>query len=464
MSYKKDFNGSIIKCPSCSSANIINRGNKRKFIDGILYYDRNVSKFFCKDCGRWFMERTGEGENLEVANKYINDAEDKVAEKKVIPNMKIERNGDTIDIRTKDRPITLEEGLCFYDVDLSKYKVDSYRVNNWDMTNAAGNFFTNFQLKITLKPIKVKFETEYVIDKFKHYIDNFIHNKTISNKEKNVVKNSNNLLEINIADLHLGKYSNPKETGQSYNIEKSKRIFLECVKQLVNKGKKMGFDSVLLVLGSDYFNSDTMMNTTTKGTFQDEHEIWQARFDSGVELATESINYLAQVTDDLKVVIIPGNHDKQTSFYMGKVLEGLYKNTPFIQIYNTYNNRQYIKYGQNLIMLTHGDEIKIKDLPLLMATEKSEMWSNTKYREIQIGHLHTRKSYDFMNYEEHKGVLVKQLMSPTATDSWHKSKGFVGNIRGGEASLYNYDYGKICDIYHNIFETEMKIDEVDYDE
>ena len=72
--------------------------------------------------------------------------------------------------------------------------------------------------------------------------------------------------------------------------------------------------------------------------------------------------------------------------------------------------------------------------------------------EIQIG-----TSYDFMNYEENKGVLINVKLI------WHKSKGFVGNVRGGEASLYNFDCGKICDIYHNFFDEEEKIDEVLYD-
>lgn len=464
---KKDYKGNIITCPECGSNKVVRRGGSKVFRDGVPFFNNSVPRFKCKKCGKWFMKRVEEIDHLSSPSQGHKHKNKDIKQKKevlVLPlNTKVEVNGDVVDIYSKDRPITLEEGLKFYDVDLSKYQVENYKVNNWDVTNSSGIQYTNFQLKITLKPIKVKFETEYVLDNFERYLKEFTHDCKVKQKNNSVIKTSRNLLEINIADLHLGKYSNIKEIGTSYNIEKASEIFKSCIEQLVERGKKIGFDSILLVIGSDYFNSDTMFNTTTRGTFQDEHEVWQATFDAGIKLATESVNYLANITDDLKVVVIPGNHDRQSTFYLSKVLEGLYKNDSFINIYSTYGNRQYIHYGNNLIMVTHGDEIKIKDLPLLMASEKSDLWNKTKYREIQIGHLHTRKSYDFMNYEENKGVLVRQLMSPTVADSWHKSKGFVGNVRGGEASLYNFDCGKICDIYHNFFDEEEKIDEVLYD-
>ena len=72
-----------------------------------------------------------------------------------------------------------------------------------------------------------------------------------------------------------------------------------------------------------------------------------------------------------------------------------------------------------------------------MATERPEMFGATKFREAHTGHRHTDK------VEEYHGVKVRILSALCPPDRWHAEHAFVGNLRRGEAFIWNKEEGLI---------------------
>jgi len=90
-----------------------------------------------------------------------------------------------------------------------------------------------------------------------------------------------------------------------------------------------------------------------------------------------------------------------------------------------------------LIMFTHGDKGKAKDLPLIMAAEKSILFGSTKFHEIHTGHIHTLK------VEERHGIRHRTLPALCPPDAWHAENGYVGNLRSSEAFVWDEQEGLI---------------------
>jgi hypothetical protein len=86
-------------------------------------------------------------------------------------------------------------------------------------------------------------------------------------------------------------------------------------------------------------------------------------------------------------------------------------------------------------MFTHGDKEKPQELPLLIATEQPEMWSRAKVREVHCGHRHKEMLNEYM------GTKVRFIPSICGNDAWHKTQGYVGTLRCGQAFIWNKNRG-----------------------
>jgi hypothetical protein len=125
-------------------------------------------------------------------------------------------------------------------------------------------------------------------------------------------------------------------------------------------------------------------------------------------------------------------------FYIGEVIESWYRDYKTVTVDNSYDSRKYYKYGNNMIMFTHGDKERPADMPLLMATEKPTMFSQCKHREVHCGHQHREIVRTF------SGVKVRFLPSIATNDAWHKMMGY-NSLREAQAYIWNKTKG--CEGY-----------------
>jgi len=388
----------------------------------------------CNSCGKF----TKKG--VELCDSCIESSENQV---------KLDKNGDkaTGTIITKNRPKTLDEMINLFDIDLDIWYPERSTINSWDVTTKDGNVYTNYQVKVFFKRNNVAWSYDKIKDDFIVAVKNHVvkYPKIKYKKQKN---KENNLLEINIADLHIGKLSWGKETNENYDTKIACERFINTLHTTIDKAKTFNFNKILFPIGNDFFNTDNKLNLTSNGTPQDVDIRWQKSYKIGRELLIKGIDYLSQFAP-VDVVVIQGNHDFERMYYVGDTLELWYSNNPNVTVNNNPTSRKYYKYGDVLLGFTHGSSEKISDLPLIMAHESKD-WSNTKFREIHIGHLHHRKEIKYLSTQEIKGVVVRYLRSLSGTDQWHYSKGFVGNIKGSEAFLWNNNSGLICMFENNL--------------
>ena len=169
----------------------------------------------------------------------------------------------------------------------------------------------------------------------------------------------------------------------------------------------------------------------------------------GRKLLVEGIEYLMQFAP-VHVMGIYGNHAIQAEFYLGDALQCWFHSCKYVHVDNHPKTRKYIHYGKCLIGFTHGHEEKVNDLPLLMATEVKDEWSQSKFREFHIGHLHHENKRVFNTISEMKSVTVRHLRSLSAADAWHSRKGYVGQQQSAEAFIWDKECGIEAIYYHTI--------------
>jgi hypothetical protein len=228
--------------------------------------------------------------------------------------------------------------------------------------------------------------------------------------------------EISLPDIHYGKL-------HDLNFTQVEDQYMMVVEDLVQKASGLEIEKFILPIGNDGMNSEGMRGTTTKGTPQQDSGGWKDTFRGYWQLMTAAIDFLKEKAP-VDVIVVSGNHDYERMFYAGDVLAGWYRNDANVNVDNSYDSRKYYEYGKNMLMFTHGDKEKPADMPLIMATEKPEMFARTEHREVHCGHLHK----EMVN--EYRGIKVRFVPSICPNDEWHKQMGYEAK-RTGQAYIWN---------------------------
>jgi hypothetical protein len=360
---------------------------------------------------------------------------------------------------------TLDGLLEKCDVDQTEWEVLDYLVNKWDVTSWKQGFpqtWENFQVKAKLKKIAGFAEAVDVKEAIQEVISEYKKNYGKSQTYKVEHHHENNLLEISLFDLHIGKLAWAGETGENFDVKIATNRFLSALNTLLKRAQGFTYNRILFPIGNDFFNVDNLHNTTTAGTPQQEDLRWQKTFKLGCNLLIKSIDLLKEQGVPVDVVVIPGNHDFERSFYLGTVLEAWYNNDSQVKIDNGASPRKYYEFGKVLLGLTHGKYEAEGSLPLLMATEYKEAWGRTIFHEWHVGHIHRKKNVNYTlldkksSLKEDLGVTVRYLSSLTGTEQWHHKRGFVGSQKAGEAFIWNDESGIIGQLNTNFVDFDKE--------
>jgi hypothetical protein len=322
---------------------------------------------------------------------------------------------------------SLEDALRECQVDLNYWDVDHYTIEE----NSKG-----YNFKIYLK----KKNNSYSIDELKKELKQYCA-ATAAIKYKN--KPNGLLLEFAPFDLHWGKLAWEEETGSNYDMKEATIALNKSIDYTLQMASKFDIKKIVFPFGNDFFQIDNEQNTTTAGTKQDVDSRFKKILKEGRKLVIETIEKLKKIAP-VDVVIVTGNHGSLSEFILGDLLDVKYENDPNVNINNSAMSRKYYTFGKTLIGYTHGDQERINDLVGIMATEAPKEWGDSKHRFWHLGHMHMMQS------REMQGVKVEWLPSLSATDAWHKKRGYVNNTRGVVSSIFDKDMGLINRIYFNL--------------
>lgn len=346
------------------------------------------------------------------------------------------------------RVMTQEELFQVCGVDATQWLVKAFRVNKWESANREGVITQLFQVRADLAPIAqsdwLAVLREELLDLVRKGAPRYAPIKRAAHKGERY------LYELSLADLHVGKYAWAEETGgEDYDSDIASERLRESVIGLIAKAKGFPIERILWVVGNDLLQADNERNETTKGTRQDVDTRYKRVFRTACDLQVWAIEQLREVAP-VDVIVVPGNHDQLSAFHVGMFLEAWFRRAKDVGIDNGANLRKYYCYGATLLGLTHGNEEKPADLPLIMAVEQPKLWAEAIHREWHLGHMHTRRETRYTAGDTHKGIAVRVLPSLCSTDWWHYGKGYVGGPKAAEAYLYEYRSGYTGHFSHNI--------------
>lgn len=287
-------------------------------------------------------------------------------------------------------------------------------------------------------------------DNFKNELIQAITNIAPYKPKINNGNSNGNLLEIDIFDPHFGKLAWRHETGEDYDIDIAKERYHNALYNLLNiSSKSEKIERIIFPVGNDLLQYDTMNITTTAGTRQDTDSRFQKMWLITRQAVMEAIEMCQEVAP-VDIPIVPSNHDFQTVFYLGDLLDCYYSKNKNVNINNSPKSRKYYKWGNCGIGYTHGNEENVKELPLIMMREQQKEWADVEYMEWHIGHHHRKKQLQFVTFEDVKGILIRYLRSISSADAWHYLRGYVGAIKGAESFVWNKKDGLVANFMHNL--------------
>lgn len=220
-----------------------------------------------------------------------------------------------------------------------------------------------------------------------------------------------------LGDPHVGLYAWEAETGNAFDLDIVERIMKAAIDDLVARAPKA--ETALLVDLGDYFHADNASNQTARsGHSLDVDTRWGKVFEVGIRIMAYQIEALLRKHKNVRVIVEIGNHDDHTSVALMRTVQALFHHEKRVTFDASPQKFHYFKFGNTLFGVTHGDSVKMRDLPGIMATDRAKEWGETLYRFWLVGHVHHHKS------EEYPGVWVEYFRTLAARDAWHHNSGY----------------------------------------
>lgn len=324
-----------------------------------------------------------------------------------------------------------------YDVDA--WELISARNNIWNAYSKTDGVQTLYSSKISVKPKQDNFS----LDEMKQFFIEM--GKDFKSPVHAPIRYDENgkMLEVNIADLHVGKLCWSGDSNDTYDLEVARDRFFYIINDVLTRTQQYKFEKILFVWSNDFFHYDNLTQTTTAGTKQDSAWKYSQIYKAGTKMLVEAIDLLSQFAP-VSTFYIGSNHDKQTSYCATEHLAAWFRNNPNVEVDTDPKIRKYVEFGDCLIQFSHG-HAEGKRIGEVMSVEAKEAWGRTNFKEVHAGHFHSEKTVTKDN-----GVIVRYLGSPTGTDTWHYESGYIGAIKKGESFVWDRKKGLIDLIFTTV--------------
>lgn len=356
-----------------------------------------------------------------------------------------EENQDGKTITTRSAKIkTLDEALAYSKVDLSKFEVDRYIINSWEVTMGAdktatekAETYTNYQVKVWLKPKTAK---NLALDRF---VDDIFSRKPLPKLPKpRKLKTQHLMAEIGLFDHHFGMLAWKAECGDDWDNTIAQKVYLRAVDYFLEKIGPLNLEQIVLPIGNDFFHiNDASFQTPRSRNLLDVDSRLPKVYEAGLQAAYQAILRCAQVAPKVIIPWIPGNHSPELSYGLCQALRMAFLQSDHIEVDVSPNHRKYHRYGNTLIGYTHGDGEPVNTLPLNMLEDRPQDMADTDHHEWHIGHTHKKKETAFKVSHQERVAIVRVLSSLVAQDKYHHQKGYGKTGRAAECHIYDKQHG-----------------------
>lgn len=223
-----------------------------------------------------------------------------------------------------------------------------------------------------------------------------------------------------LPDMHIGMFAWGKEVDVDWDLKIAQKAITAAIEKIHLRTAPSRIGVVLV--GGDAVHSDTNENKTAKsgnvlqvdGRYDKVVDVTQKITVRQVELALDN-------HEAVEVRVLRGNHDEITSVAIANFLRAWFRNEPRVTVDLSPSLFWWRQFGKVFLAATHGHEARAKDMPMLMASRRPEIWGATKHRYAHTFHFHnSNKTRDTI-----AGVIVETHEAPCPQDGWHYGQGYM---------------------------------------
>jgi hypothetical protein len=237
-----------------------------------------------------------------------------------------------------------------------------------------------------------------------------------------------------LADWHIGMFAWGRETdGPDWDLTIAREVITKSFLELVDLSPASE-SAIVLGLG-DLMHADNPRNQTpNSGNPLDVDTRYAKVLPATCAILADCCEAVRAKHRTVEVEIKPGNHDTASTVGIREALRMFYRNDARVTVGDSPSPFFWKRWGVNLICGTHGDGVKAKDLPLVMANVRASDWSEAVSKHAHTGHLHHELTF------EHGGVKVHQHRAPIPADAFHHANGYRSG-RSMRAFHYHRELG-----------------------
>ena len=387
--------------------------------------NRKIAEFLEKPDGtiHSFLSRNKKKIHDEETNKLRQRIETKT---EIVNGAKVVTSSMLLDIQNLDEK-TAQDMMILHGYDPFAWEMISVTNKAWNGTSKIQGTYTMFSSTIKVKPIEMQLDFNWMKECFNEL-------KPMEWDVEPIETPSKLFASVDIFDIHAGKLAWSDETGNSYDLKITTKIVKRIIDQNVNYLKGLDISQIIFTMGNDLFQSDNEQNATAHGTVQDMDTRPKKVFKQIIDVMYEAIDKLSKIAP-VKMLLVAGNHDATTCYYLSEVLSKAFANNPNVEIDTSPKQRKYVLIGSVLLGYAHSNEESKKEVSGLMQKEEPIFWGKSKHREFHFGHIHTEQ------VEEKNGMKYRWVPSISGCDKWTYGKGYTETDRTSQTFIYDEDEG-----------------------
>lgn len=238
-----------------------------------------------------------------------------------------------------------------------------------------------------------------------------------------------------LGDPHIGLLSWGEETGMDWDINIATEMYNKAFSSLVDS-TPAAKEAVIVNLG-DYYHADNVAGRTERsGHDLDVDGRFPKMVRAGIRIMLNMIKVALEKHEVVKVINATGNHDDTMSMALSAFLAEMFADSDRVIIESSPTPFHYFTFGNSLYGVHHGHSTKSASLPLVMATDKPDLWGAARFRHWLTGHIH----HDTL--KEYSGCVVETFRTLAAKDAYATWHGY----RSGQdmkSLVVHKDYGEI---------------------
>lgn len=255
-------------------------------------------------------------------------------------------------------------------------------------------------------------------------------------KPDNVSFTNHQIILFPVADLHVGLLTDAEEVGEDWDSKIVTSTFIQKFSMLVDNAPTAEY-AVIGQLG-DLTHVDDQRNVTPGSQNQlDADTRYYKILRRAVALMKMAIELLRKKYKKVIYRGCRGNHDKHAHHAVTLGLSEYYAKASDVSVETSAEEFWIHEYGNNMILLHHGDMAKPERLVTFAAAEWPDVWGRTKYRVAFSGHIHHE------SVKEVAGMKFESVGTIIPRDAWHKASGYWAS-RYLTAVLFHRTLGEIA--------------------